>query len=343
MRLVSKILIVGYLMIGAFFTVKAQDLQADNMLLFQRPCGGWFKQLRGKAFSYNQSFSDNDKAEISREAQQNIATIDNEATSKEIRYLVKIYKTVPNPKYLAAAENGIRYLLKAQYENGGFPQYYPDHGLYRNEITYNDNAMINALTILKDVADKRNGFDIVASDLVTPAADAVTKGISCILKTQIVVDGKLTGWCQQYNEKTLLPAKARSYELPSISGAETVGIIRFLMNLSSPSQEVKNAVDAGVQWLKKVEITGYNVASFNAPGTPKGTDKRVVKDANSVLWARYYEIGTNRPFFCNRDGKKVYEFSAVDYERRNGYSWYGRWPQKLIEKDFPEWLAKQKG
>ncbi len=333
-------MMTALLLFSGVIIAKAQDLQADNMLLFQRASGGWFKQLRGKAFSYNQVFSEADKADIAKEVTEGAATIDNDATKKEIRYLAKIYKTIKNPLYLDAINKGVRYLLKAQYANGGFPQYYPDHGLYRNEVTYNDNAMINALNVLQDVALKQNDLDIVDASLVTPAAEAVKKGVTCILNTQIKVDGKLTAWCQQYDEKTLQPAKARAYELPSISGSESVGIIEFLMAQPNPSNDVKNSVKTAVQWLKDVKIVGYKVATFSAPGTDKGIDRKVEPDASGVMWARYYEIGTNRPFFCDRDGIKVYALAEIGYERRNGYAWYGEWPKRLIETDYPKWLAK---
>ncbi|MBW4888537.1 pectate lyase [Mucilaginibacter sp. HMF5004] len=318
----------------------AQDLQADNMLLFQRPSGGWFKQFHGKAFTYNREFSADEKVDIAAEVKEGAATIDNEATNKEIRYLVNIYKTVKNPLYLAAAENGIRYLLKAQYANGGFPQYYPDHGLYRNEITYNDNAMINSLKVLEDVALRRNGFEIVNAQLAEPCAKAVAKGVLCIVNTQIKVNGKLTAWCQQYDEKTLQPAKARAYELPSISGSESVGIIQFLMSQPNPSNEVKEAIKTGVQWLQDVKIVGYKVAQYAAPGTAKGKDRRLEADPSSTMWARYYEIETNKPFFCDRDGVKKYSIEEIGYERRNGYAWYGEWAKKLLEKDYPAWVKK---
>ncbi|WP_040627566.1 MULTISPECIES: pectate lyase [Mucilaginibacter] len=325
-----------------FFVARlcAQDLRADNMLRFQRPSGGWFKQFRGKAFSYNQEFSATDKTDIAFEVLEGAATIDNNATNMEIRYLVKIYKSIPNPLYLASAERGIRYLLKAQYPNGGFPQYYPDHGLYRNEITYNDNAMINALNLLMDVALGRNGLDVIDRKLIDSCRNGVDRGIRCILNTQIIQSGRLTGWCQQYDERTLQPAKARAYELPSVSGSESVGIIRFLMDQPYPTQEMKASVKAAVQWLNDVKIVGYKVVSVPAPGTEKGTDKKMAVDPTSIMWARYYEIGTDRPFFCNRDGIKVYTLQELSYERRNGYAWYGNWPEQLLAKDYPDWLRK---
>jgi len=321
--------------------VCAQDRRADNMLLFQRENGGWYKQLHGKAFSYDVVFSAEDSVAIAAEVKEGATTIDNDATNKEIRYLVNIYKTVPNPGYLAAAEKGIRYLLKAQYANGGFPQYYPDRGLYRNEITYNDNAMINTLNVLRDVALKQNGFEIVDKKLIPACVLAVKNGIDCILKTQIKIDGKLTAWCQQYNEKTLEPAKARAYELPSISGAESVGIIEFLMAEPTQTKEIKEAIIAGVNWLNSVKIPGYKFIAVPDPSFPEGSDRKLIPDAKATAWARFYEIGTNRPFFCGRDGIKKYDVKEIEWERRNNYGWYGAWPEKLLTTDYPEWLKKQ--
>jgi len=48
----------------------------------------------------------------------------------------------------------------------------------------------------------------------------------------------------QHDEKTLLPAGARTYELPSFSGAESVGIIKLLMEIS-----IHHEIIASVQEL----------------------------------------------------------------------------------------------
>jgi PelA/Pel-15E family pectate lyase len=64
-----------------------------------------------------------------------------------------------------------------------------------------------------------------------------------------------------------------------------------------------------------------------------------VKDPNAPpLWARFYEIGTNRPFFCGRDGVKKYDIAEIESERRNGYAWYGAWPARLPQ-EFAQWKA----
>jgi PelA/Pel-15E family pectate lyase len=60
------------------------------------------------------------------------------------------------------------------------------------------------------------------------------------------------------------------------------------------------------------------------------------------LWARFYEIGTNRPIYSDRDGVAKRNLADIGYERRNGYAWLGAWPRQLLEKDFPAWKQKVK-
>ena len=326
----------------AFSMIDAQDLVADNMLMFQRNYGGWPKHYKEEKINYNRVYSELEKATIVDESNRNDATIDNDATTKEIRYLLKTYQSTNNKKYLEAAERGIEYVLKAQYKNGGWPQFYPDLSSYRHEITYNDNAMTNVMNLLYDIIHHNNEMALVNARFIPKADDAVKRGIECILKTQIKVNGHLTAWCAQYDEVNYEPAKARSYELPSLSGNESVGIVLFLMRLQNPTPEIKNAIKSAVAWFDKVRIVGYKYVDAPDAKFPKGYDRVLVKDSNSTVWARFYEIENNEPFFCGRDGIKKKNVADIEYERRTGYGWYGTWPKDLLEKEYAEWLAKNK-
>ncbi len=315
----------------------AQDSVADHMLVYQRSSGGWPKHLGNNNVDYSKPIAPADLKMIREDTAHNGATIDNNATTKEIRYLLQSYKENRNKQYLAAAEHGIRFLLTAQYRNGGWPQYYPDSSLYRSEITYNDNAMVNVLNLLDDLAHHTNGLEEVNQVLVRPAQKAVENGIGCILKTQLVVNGKLTAWCAQYDKTTLLPDTARAYELPSLSGNESVGIVRFLMRTEHPSPAISNSVNSAVAWFEKVRIPGYKYVDIVDASLPDGKDRVIQPDPSSVIWARFYEISTNEPFFCGRDGIKKKHVAEVAYERRTNYGWYGTWPKQLLEKDYPAW------
>jgi PelA/Pel-15E family pectate lyase len=316
------------------------DSIAENMLVYQRAIGGWPKAVNEIKVDYKKLLSDAEKKSIRADSMRIDATIDNSATIREIRYLVKAFKQTQNQAYITSAEKGIRYFLKAQNANGGWPQYYPDSALYRSQITYNDDAMMNVMNILQDIIEKKNDFEVVDASLVPQITTAVERGIQCILKTQIVVDGKLTVWCAQYNKKTLQPEMARKFELVSLSGSESVGITRFLMRIKNPSSQVKQAIVAAVAWFDLVKISGYKYGDIAAPDQPKGKDRLPQADPNSTIWARFYEIGTNRPFFSGRDSEKKYDVREIEHERRTGYAWYGTWAEKLLKTEYPAWAKK---
>ena len=74
-----------------------------------------------------------------------------------------------------------------------------------------------------------------------------------------------------------------------------------------------------------------------------GVERTVVKDPQAPpLWARFYEIGTNRPVFEGRDGVVRYSVLEIEAERRNGYGWYTEEPLKLINRDYPAWQKRVK-
>ena len=151
--------------------------------------------------------------------------------------------------------------------------------------------------------------------------------------------GGLTAWCAQHDERTLEPAWARNYEPPTLSGSESVGIVRFLMEIDRPTPEIVAAVDAAVAWLKAVAIEGLRLEEFT--GTDGTRDRRVVADpAAPPLWARFYDLGTNRPIFTGRDKVVRSVFSEIEQERRSGYAYYGTWPASLLATDYPRWRAR---
>jgi len=58
---------------------------------------------------------------------------------------------------------------------------------------------------------------------------------------------------------TLAPAWARNYEPPSLSGDESVGVVRFLMGIERPSPEVTAAIEGAITWFKAMPIHGLRV------------------------------------------------------------------------------------
>ncbi|HJR99430.1 MAG TPA: pectate lyase [Flavobacterium sp.] len=309
---------------------------AENVLLYQRNIGGWNKNIQ-----IQKPLSDKQKKDLL--AIKNTTaecTTDNGATTQEMLFLSKIYKQQPDEKYKKAFLLGLDYLLKAQYDNGGWPQFYPLKKGYYTHITYNDDSMVRILELLKEIKDKTDFYSIKPSDeIVTKSKNAFDKGIDCILKTQYKQNGVLTAWCAQHDEVTLLPAKARAYELPSLSGKESAKIVLLLMSIENPSKEVVNAVNNAVAWFEKVKITGLKEErTLDAKGKISG--KQMIADSNApAIWARFMELENNKPFFCDRDGIKKYSLSEIGEERRNGYSWYTNEPKEVL-KGYEKWKKK---
>jgi len=336
------------------------DLVAENMLLWQRDNGGWPKDTYNIFFDDSKTDIDNDinkdktkavKVPINYNKEQTAeqkklaldskyftdATIDNSHTVRETRYLLEAYKKTGDARYLKAASKGIDYLLKAQYANGGWPQFYPDRKTYRHNITFNDNAMANVMNLMMDISKGINNTDVLNKKYVPLAKAAFNKGVDIILKTQLELNGKKTVWCAQYDEVTLKPGKARAYELPSLSGSESAEIVRLLMQVDQPSTAVKQAIADAINWFEASKITGYKTQRIKDTLQPRGQDVIVVPDAGSVMWARFYDLETNQPFFCDRDGIKKNTLAEIGNERRAGYAWYGTWPLKLITEEYPAW------
>jgi PelA/Pel-15E family pectate lyase len=110
------------------------------------------------------------------------------------------------------------------------------------------------------------------------------------------------------------------------------------MKLDNPSPEIKLAIASAIEWFEKSKIVGYKFIDVQDASQPKGRDRVLVADSSSVIWARFYDIDTNEPFFCGRDSIKKKKVSDIEHERRTGYAWYGTWPKELLEKEYPKWL-----
>lgn len=315
---------------------------ADNLLLFQRDVGGWPKNIDMAA-----PLSEKERAELSKlkseTGNEAAATIDNNATFTQLEYLARVYTAQKQERHREAFIKGLDYVLAAQYENGGWPQYYPLRKGYYTHITYNDNAMVGVLELLRYVARRRPDYTFVDDARRQKSEKAVERGVECILKTQVKVGGKLTVWGAQHDEVTLAPAPARKFEPVSLASRESVAVTRFLMGVERPDARVVEAIESAVTWFSSSQLSGIRWVEKEDKSVPGGFGRIVVKDPQAPpLWARFYEIGTNRPVFEGRDGVVRYSVMEIEAERRNGYGWYTEEPLKLINKDYTAWQKRLK-
>lgn len=317
---------------------------ADNVLLFQRANGGWVKDYDMMAVLTEE------QKKLIRDTRANTDTsYDNHATHPQVEYLARAYVQLGDEKYREGCVRGLEFMMASQYPNGGFPQRWPNNKGTGGHITFNDGVMMGIMEVLHDAAQGAPHFVWLEAGLREKTRAAVTRGIDCLLKMQIRADGKLTGWGQQHDAKTLETTSARTFELPCISPADTAEAVRFLMRLPKPSPEIVASVEAAVAWMQATKLTGIRVDRVKAPPAEffrhkTDFDVVVVKDEKAPpLWARTYEPGSNRPIFASRDGVKVYSLAEVDRERRTGSGWYGNWPLRVIESDYPKWKKRVGG
>ncbi|NUN70436.1 MAG: pectate lyase [Bacteroidetes bacterium] len=314
---------------------------ADNILLYQRSNGGWPKN-----YDMTAVLTDSQRTILLRTRDDfSLTTFDNGATHAQIEYLAAAVQRHPEQRYHDAVIRGIEFILSAQYPNGGFPQFFPDTSGYRKYITYNDGAMLGVVRILQRIAGGTPQYAFVPPELRSRATAAYRRALQCILRTQIRVDGSLTAWCQQYDHRTLAPQNARTFEPIAICSMESAEIVQFLMRLPEPDSAVITAVEGAVRWFRRSGITGIRVETVKAEKEKfmyhtSEDDRRVVPDASApVIWTRMYEIPTNRPMFCRRDGRVVYSLAEVERERRTGYKWYGYEPAEVIDA-YPAWRKR---
>lgn len=318
-----------------FLTDEARRI-GDQLLVWQRATGGWPKNI-----DMVSPMTDAQIKEVMAEKnRRDDSTTDNDATNLQLAYIARLYKATGDAKYLESFRLGVEYLLSGQYENGGWPQFWPEMHEYQPHITYNDDAMVNTMTLLRDIARGASPYD---SDICDAAQKsrmqaAFDKGVECILATQIVCDGVPTVWCQQHDHETLLPAPARTYELPSYCSQESAAIVRMLMEIPEPSPKVKTAVHAAMAWFDRNKLTGL---SYRRVMTDGKWEAQLIEDPESEMpiWARFYDLEQCRPFVCDRDGIPRRHLDEIGSERRNGYSWYNSRPADLYSI-YDSWADK---
>lgn len=353
---------------------------ADSVLEAQISCGGWFKNLPYHKMDISH------RTELARAKRIGSAIFDNDATTTEMRFLAKVYAHRPEQRYADGFRRALELVFNAQYDNGGWPMFWPlseeciySYGIkdpisgkkYVSHITFNDNAIVNLLVLLRDVCTRKSELATLTDENdAIRARKAFYDGIQCILDCQIrgtyeqyvfartenggiivgdrrTGDGPLTVWCAQHDAETLEPAQARAYEFPSYCGGESAGILRLLMSIKPKDipadrpemwERIKKSVVAAAEWFDSHRIEGKKFVNR----TVDGQRDRELIDAPGErnLWARFYELGTCRPIFGMYDFVRLYDVSEVSPKRRSSYAWYTDLFGEIIDEKYPKWREK---
>ena len=319
---------------AAWFGGEEAGRWADAILSFQTPTGGWSKAVdyqRGPRQPGMHWTPNPDNP------WHYCGTIDNRTTTEQVRFLAWVHAATGREDVKAASLRGLAYLLEAQYPNGGWPQNYPVEPGYHEAITLNDNALTHVLEILLQVQQTGPAFAFVDETLRRRAQAAYERGIKCLLKAHVKVDGRPTVWGAQHDPLTLAPVGARKKEPPSLSGAESTELLKFLMRKAPISEEITAAIGPAIAWLD-----GHRVTGLRKTKNPQGkTDYVSDPGSEEVYWARFYDVQTGKPMFAgSEDGILYATFSEMAAKNRVAYDYFTTKPGDLIKKEVPRWKKR---
>jgi PelA/Pel-15E family pectate lyase len=304
---------------GAWLASDSARRLLEGVLSYQTPSGGWSKRTdmwmpRVRGMSY---YAETDDWHY-------IPTLDNGATMSQLMFVLRAASFHGDARVADAFNRGFSLMIAAQQPNGCWPQSYPLEGGYHDAITFNDDVTVRALILLDTVAQSRAA--IVNTEQRQVAREAVNRGVECLVKSQVVTDGRRTIWGQQQDPLTYAVVPARKYELAGLAGRESAAIMTYLMSLPKPDSRVMVAIDDAAQFFREHAISGHAYDAKNGfRPSSEGT----------LLWARLTEIGTNKPIFANRDGVKLYDWNQLT-DRRTGYAWFGTEPAAAL-KTYETW------
>jgi PelA/Pel-15E family pectate lyase len=304
---------------------------ADAVLTYQTPTGGWSKHTgysKGRRQPGMQWTSQNEPGQ----KPHYVATFDNRATTEEMYFLAQMWFATKREDCKAGFIKGLNFIFAAQYPNGGWPQVYPLEGGYHDSITFNDDAMTRILELLQAITRDEPCYAFLDESLREKTADALAAGTRCVLKTQIVQDGKKTAWCAQYDPLALQPSSARAMEPITLSGLESAHLLSFLMTITNPTPEIVASIESGLAWLERVKITGIIKTKREGKTTYE-------PNANSaeIYWARFYNLTNSKPVFPGRNGIIYDSYAAMAAENRLGYDFFTTQPGSIANNGQKKW------
>jgi len=318
---------------AAWYATEEARVVADHVVNWQTPVGGWVK---------SGDYSRDRKPADDHHDAWSAGTFDNDSTIYELRFLALVNAAAPDsPRSQAWREcfrRGVDYTLAAQYPNGGFPQIYPLVGWYHDAITFNDDAMVHILELLRDIGARQAEFAFVPADRATVATERLALGIRCVLDAQLRdADGGRSIWAQQVDPLTLRPCAARNFEPISACSLESAGLVQFLMTVPHPSRDIVTAINGAMTWFPAHVIRGVVWDRDATAGSGL-----VPREHTPDLWARFSEIGTGKPVFGERDRTVHYDVTELSLERRKGYGWFNSRPAALPAL-YTAWKKQQPG
>lgn len=261
-----------------------------------------------------------------------VSTFDDDTTQSALRFLMRMDQATKFEH--AHIHEGVTYalahVLQAQYPNGAWPQGFqepPDPAKFpvrkasvRNDwprtwpgsdsywfrYTLNDNMLADLIATLFEAAriygNPTAGAD--AKDLAERCKASAIRAADFILLAQL--PEPQPAWAQQY-DIDMHPAWARKFEPPAITGGESQGILRALLQIYGETGDRKylDPIPPALAYLRRSRLP----------------DGRL---------ARFYAMGSNEPLYFTVD----YQLTKSDADLPTHYSFKVEDGTDGIAKDF---------
>ena len=277
----------------------------------QLKSGGWSYSIDFNAKTNRNYYHYLSKTRAKRlKATKNVTTFDDNNTQSATRLVMAVDRHVNQPWLTRARHRALGAFLKAQYKggkwDGAWPQRYPQKMPkqkrtmadkkayarlpYGHFPTFNDSTMTDCVkTMVEAYRQYRRPLYL----------RSVKRCLAFYLRAQL--PDPQGAWAQQYDE-SLRPAWARRFEPPAVSGGESAGNACLMLDMYiefGDERYLKSAARA-VDWYKRSAISGA------------GRKRR---------WARFHELGTNKPLYFTRTYQLVYTDGdlPIHYSFKGGY------------------------
>lgn len=251
-----------------------------------------------------------------RGKRRNTSTFDDDTTTAALRLLLALdgHHQGRHPAIHRALEVGLHAVLAAQYPCGAWPQVfegpsaaqavlpaqlpaayprqYPRDYDYWWFYTLNDNNHRNLVETLLAVWRARREPRF---------REAAVRAGEFLLRAQLPEPQPI--WAQQYNF-AMEPCWARKFEPPAASSLESVGVLETLLELwlETGDERFHAAVGPALAWFGRSRL-------------PNGS------------WARFYELGTNRPLYLTRES---YQLTYDDADLPTHYGFQHDHAERLL-------------
>ena len=276
----------------------AANAAADCLMRGQLRSGGWnasieFAPDARKKLAYR---VDAERTK-SKTMPLNVTTFDDDKSQSAMRFLMRFDKVkgFEDERLHESITFALESTLKAQYPNGAWPQGYAEFPdlkkypvkkasfpetwsrtmtakYYHQFYTLNDNALadvIGVLLLANEVYGDTN------QELAAKCRRAAERAGDFLVLAQL--PEPQPAWAQQYDFE-MHPCWARKFEPPAISGLESQGAIRALLQLyvATGDRKFVKSIPPALEYLKRSRL-------------PDGQ------------LARFYELQTNQPLYVTKD------------------------------------------